>query len=71
MDVLQRQITEALQTYSMMNYPQYPLKFGELLLRLPELERVCQVARETLAVKQAEHDVRGFNVLMQLFRDDH
>ncbi|XP_015787068.1 nuclear hormone receptor FTZ-F1 beta isoform X2 [Tetranychus urticae] len=70
-DKLQKQIVEALQTYTSANYPQYPSKFGELLLRLPELERVCQVARETLAVKQAEKDVTAFNVLMELFRDDY
>ena len=71
-DKLQKQIMEALQTYSMCNYPQNPSKFGELLLRLLELEKVCQVAKETLIVKQNEKDVTGFNMLMELFRsDDH
>ncbi|XP_053208362.1 LOW QUALITY PROTEIN: nuclear hormone receptor FTZ-F1 beta-like [Panonychus citri] len=71
-DKLQKQIMEALQTYSACNYPQHQSKFGELLLRLLELEKVCQVARETLTVKQNEKDVNGFNMLMELFQsDDH
>ena len=32
------------QDYTVAYYPDMPSKFGELLLRMPELQRVCQVA---------------------------
>lgn len=70
-DICQKQILEALQTYSSINYPENPSKFGELLLRIPELERVCQVANESLTAKQREGDGESFKILMELLRGDH
>lgn len=35
----------ALQEYTVTHYPEMPSKFGELLLRMPELSRVCQVRK--------------------------
>ncbi|RWS29868.1 nuclear hormone receptor FTZ-F1 beta-like protein [Leptotrombidium deliense] len=70
-DVCQKQVLEALQTYVRSNYPNHPSKFGEILLRIPELERVCQVAKESLAVKHREGDVNSLNLLMELLRGDH
>ena len=32
------------QDYTVAYYPDMPSKFGELLLRMPELQRVCQVS---------------------------
>ena len=39
----QEEVVRALQVYTSANYPDVPSKFGELLLRMPELQRVCQV----------------------------
>ncbi|RWS05837.1 nuclear hormone receptor FTZ-F1 beta-like protein [Dinothrombium tinctorium] len=70
-DICQKQVLEALQTYVRSNYPNHPSKFGEILLRIPELERVCQVAKESLATKHREGDVNSLNLLMELLRGDH
>ena len=35
--------TAPYQDYTVAYYPDMPSKFGELLLRMPELQRVCQV----------------------------
>lgn len=39
----QEKVVQSLQEYTTANYPEMPSKFGELLLRMPELQRVCQV----------------------------
>lgn len=39
----QEKALHALQTYTLGHYPDAPSKFGELLLRIPELQRTCQV----------------------------
>ncbi len=39
----QEKVLQALQQYTISQYPSMPSKFGELLLRMPELHRVCQV----------------------------
>ena len=39
----QEKVVHALQEYTVSHYPDMPSKFGELLLRMPELSRVCQV----------------------------
>lgn len=71
MDACQKLVLEALQNYTRTNYPHHPSKFGELLLRIPEVERVCQVAKESLVSKQKEGDLFSFNILMELLRGDH
>ena len=40
----QEKVVQALQQYTTAQYPSLPSKFGELLLRMPELHRVCQVS---------------------------
>lgn len=40
----QEKVVHALQEYTVTHYPEMPSKFGELLLRMPELSRVCQVS---------------------------
>ncbi|CAG2171512.1 unnamed protein product [Oppiella nova] len=67
----QKQVLEALQTYTRTHYPSQPSKFGELLLRIPDLERTSQVGKESLVSKQKEGDVPSFNLLMELLRGDH
>lgn len=39
----QEKALQALQAYTLGHYPDTPAKFGELLLRIPELQRTCQV----------------------------
>lgn len=39
----QEKALQALQAYTLAHYPDAPAKFGELLLRIPELQRTCQV----------------------------
>ena len=39
----QEKVVQSLQQYTTANCPDLPTKFGELLLRMPELQRVCQV----------------------------
>lgn len=41
--VSQEKALKALQDYTISHYPESPAKFGELLLRIPELQRTCQV----------------------------
>ena len=40
----QEKVVQSLQEYTTSHYPNMPSKFGELLLRIPELQRVCQVS---------------------------
>ena len=40
----QEKVVQSLQQYTTANYPDMTSKFGELLLRIPELQRVCQVS---------------------------
>lgn len=39
----QEKALQALQQYTSEHYPDIPSKFGELLLRIPDLQRTCQV----------------------------
>ena len=72
--VCQEKVLHALQEYTVSHYPEMPSKFGELLLRMQELNRVCQVGKETLCLNQQtdseEQSSSGFNLLMELLRDD-
>lgn len=40
----QEKALQALQAYTLAHYPETPAKFGELLLRIPELQKTCQVS---------------------------
>ncbi|XP_059094130.1 nuclear hormone receptor FTZ-F1 beta-like [Tigriopus californicus] len=68
----QEKVVQSLQKYTTLNYSSLPAKFGELLLRIPELQRVCQVGKEMLCPRQqAQGETAGFNLLMELLRGDH
>lgn len=67
----QEKALQALQHYTLAHYPEIPSKFGELLLRIPELQRTCQVGKEMLSVKNKEGEGPSFNLLMELLRGDH
>jgi len=70
----QEAVVRSLQDYTTSHYPDMPSKFGELLLRMPELQRVCQVGKEMLCLNQqpkGENESPGFNFLMELLRGDH
>ncbi|XP_030037216.2 nuclear hormone receptor FTZ-F1 beta [Manduca sexta] len=73
----QEKALAALQAYIAAHSPATPAKFGELLLRIPELQRTCQffmqVGKEMLnpANKGKDGDGPSFNLLMELLRGDH
>lgn len=73
----QEKALAALQVYIATHSPGTPAKFGELLLRIPELQRTCQffmqVGKEMLnpANKSKDGDGPSFNLLMELLRGDH
>lgn len=67
----QEKALQALQQYTIARYPEMPAKFGELLLRIPDLQRTCQVGKELLSEKRAEGEGSSFNLLMELLRGDH
>ncbi|KAI8429535.1 hypothetical protein MSG28_000166 [Choristoneura fumiferana] len=73
----QEKALAALQAYTAAHSPETPAKFGELLLRIPELQRTCQffmqVGKEMLnpANKNKDGDGPSFNLLMELLRGDH
>ncbi len=48
----QESVLKALQQYTLNHYPDVPSKFGELLLRIPELERTCQVKKKYIYNKR-------------------
>uniref|UniRef100_A0A1B0DH33 Nuclear hormone receptor FTZ-F1 beta n=1 Tax=Phlebotomus papatasi TaxID=29031 RepID=A0A1B0DH33_PHLPP len=65
----QEKALQALQAYTLAHYPESPAKFGELLLRIPELQRTCQVGKEMLTIKSKDGD--EFDLLMELLRGEH
>lgn len=67
----QEKALQALQQYTIARYPEMPAKFGELLLRIPDLQRTCQAGKELLSAKRAEGEGSSFNLLMELLRGDH
>uniref|UniRef100_A0A0A9YRL9 Nuclear hormone receptor FTZ-F1 beta n=1 Tax=Lygus hesperus TaxID=30085 RepID=A0A0A9YRL9_LYGHE len=50
----QEKALQALQQYTLAHYPDIPSKFGELLLRIPDLQRTCQIGKEMLSIKSNE-----------------
>ncbi|KAL3277033.1 hypothetical protein HHI36_012395 [Cryptolaemus montrouzieri] len=69
--ISQEKALKALQDYTLVHYPESPSKFGELLLRIPELQRTCQVGKEMLTIRSKDGDGPSFNLLMELLRGDH
>ncbi|XP_026684343.1 nuclear hormone receptor FTZ-F1 beta [Diaphorina citri] len=72
--IAQEKALQALQSYTLSNYPNIPSKFGELLLRIPDLQRTCQIGKEMLSMKHHKgEDINepSFNLLMELLRGDH
>uniref|UniRef100_A0A1I8Q7V2 Nuclear hormone receptor FTZ-F1 beta n=1 Tax=Stomoxys calcitrans TaxID=35570 RepID=A0A1I8Q7V2_STOCA len=65
----QEKALQSLQAYTLANYPETPSKFGELLLRIPDLQRTCQLGKEMLSIKS--RDGGDFNLLMELLRGEH
>ncbi|XP_017099151.2 nuclear hormone receptor FTZ-F1 beta [Drosophila bipectinata] len=65
----QEKALQSLQAYTLAHYPETPSKFGELLLRIPDLQRTCQLGKEMLTIKT--RDGADFNLLMELLRGEH
>ncbi|CAG4926642.1 unnamed protein product [Colias eurytheme] len=72
----QEKALAALQAYTATHSPDTPAKFGELLLRIPELQRTCQffmqVGKEMMnPTNKKDGESPSFNLLMELLRGDH
>ncbi|XP_047739616.1 uncharacterized protein LOC125178877 [Hyalella azteca] len=67
----QERVLHSLEEYTRTNYPHQPGKYGEILMRIPELQRTCHTSKELLSMKKKEGDVPSFNFLFELLRGDH
>ncbi|XP_062067538.1 nuclear receptor subfamily 5 group A member 2 isoform X1 [Lepus europaeus] len=63
---VQEQVNTALLDYTMCNYPQQTEKFGQLLLRLPEIRAISMQAEEYLYYKHLNGDVPYNNLLIEM-----
>ncbi|XP_006892156.1 PREDICTED: nuclear receptor subfamily 5 group A member 2-like isoform X1 [Elephantulus edwardii] len=63
---VQEQVNAALLDYTMCNYPQQTEKFGQLLLRLPEIRAISMQAEEYLYYKHLNGDVPYNNLLIEM-----
>lgn len=63
---VQEQVNAALLDYVMCNYPQQTDKFGQLLLRLPEIRAISLQAEEYLYYKHLNGDVPCNNLLIEM-----
>ncbi|XP_072096954.1 nuclear receptor subfamily 5 group A member 2-like [Mobula birostris] len=63
---VQEQVHAALLDYTMCNYPQHGEKFGQLLLRLPEIHAISKQAEEYLYYKHLGGEVPCNNLLIEM-----
>ncbi|XP_020042426.1 nuclear receptor subfamily 5 group A member 2 isoform X1 [Castor canadensis] len=63
---VQEQVNAALLDYTLCNYPQQTEKFGQLLLRLPEIRAISMQAEEYLYYKHLNGDVPYNNLLIEM-----
>ncbi|XP_060034489.1 nuclear receptor subfamily 5 group A member 2 isoform X1 [Erinaceus europaeus] len=63
---VKEQVNAALLDYTMCNYPQQTEKFGQLLLRLPEIRAISMQAEEYLYYKHLNGDVPYNNLLIEM-----
>ncbi|XP_019493587.1 PREDICTED: nuclear receptor subfamily 5 group A member 2 isoform X4 [Hipposideros armiger] len=63
---VQEQVNAALLDYTVCNYPQQTEKFGQLLLRLPEIRAISLQAEEYLYCKHLNGDVPYNNLLIEM-----
>ncbi|XP_064194607.1 nuclear receptor subfamily 5 group A member 2-like isoform X1 [Anguilla rostrata] len=63
---VQEQVNAALLDYTMCSYPQQTDKFGQLLLRLPEIRAISLQAEEYLYYKHLNGDVPCNNLLIEM-----
>ncbi len=66
----QDKIAESLLVYSTTHYPQHLNKHAELLARLPELTRTCNMAKLRLSERQAAGEVPPGSLLSELLTMD-
>ncbi|KAL4609339.1 nuclear receptor subfamily 5 group A member 2-like [Arapaima gigas] len=63
---IQEQVNAALLEYTMCSYPQFLDKFGQLLLRLPELRALSVQAEDYLCYKHLSGEVPCNNLLIEM-----
>jgi nuclear receptor subfamily 5 group A protein 2 len=64
----QEKVTDALMVYSTTHYPHHANKFGELLLRLPEIAKTSCIGKEMLGKKDLPAEISSFSLLMELLK---
>ena len=69
MSTTREQVLHALQQYTMSHSADMPSKFGELLLRIPDVERACQLGKELIAARGSS-DGPTFDILLELLKGD-
>nr|AET85183.1 nuclear receptor subfamily 5 group A member 2 [Cricetulus barabensis] len=63
---VQEQVNTALLEYTVCNYPQQTEKYGQLLLRLPEIRAISMQAEEYLYYRHLNGDVPYNNLLIEM-----
>ncbi|KAG9354616.1 hypothetical protein JZ751_001329 [Albula glossodonta] len=63
---VQEQVNAALLEYTLCSYPQFLDKFGQLLLRLPELRSLSSQAEDYLCYKHLSGEVPCNNLLIEM-----
>ena len=66
----QEKLAEALLDYTASHYPSLPAKFGEMLLRLPELARISFLAKENLLLVLPP-DMASCGLLVELLKGEN
>ena len=66
----QDSISEALLVYSITHYPKSPNKHCEMMARLAELTRTCNLGKDQLSMRQAAGEVPQFSLLSELLKGD-
>ncbi|CAH1786649.1 unnamed protein product [Owenia fusiformis] len=67
----QEKITDALITYTATHSPQTPNKFGQMLLRLSEISKLCAIGKQRLAAHEIVNDAPASSLLMELLKGDN
>ena len=66
----QEKLSEALLTYTTCHSSQQPLKYGEMLLRLPELARISFIGKELL-LNRLPANMTSCGLLVELLKGEN
>ncbi|MBN3275023.1 NR5A2 protein, partial [Polyodon spathula] len=68
---VQEQVNQSLMSYTAQGHPQYPDKFGQLLLKLPEIRSIGLQVEEYLYTKHLQGDLPCNNLLTEMLHAKH